>query len=758
MPKSTPGQVIKKPCHSFARIAILALSLGVGGCETAGWGCTARHFRLLSQLVVLCQLLPILSVQAAQDEINKENKILEKESDPLNEAFSAELELLGDEIAQDEVRSASKHRQSILLSPAAISVYSGTQIRASGARNLAEFLRRVPGIDVFEVDPLWPVVGSRAMISRSNHRVLLLHDGREHGVELLGYPLWSTPTFDLEEIERVEVIRGPGSALYGANAFSALVNVTTLADFKNGIDLAAKGGEQGFFQLVGRIRGERDFLDGTLSHSFSIHTERISNPSDPNFLQHNDFRSHAIARYRKGDSVDFSMHAGLVTARFLMYSALGEVNLDDASTAFVMTKAAIKVSPKLKATAQIYLHRNEAQVQLRARVRALDTWLADIPGFHTISNTLDGQLQVDWLPTQDFMLIAGGNLRYTSLSAIQLIPERDDETRAAGFAHAEWRLNPTWQLSAGMRLDGNSKSESALSPRVALIFRPSKNQSFRLGYSLAYRKPVFLENSMHFAFESQHISPQLSQLVDEQLLLDKLRNSLGNPSLVNEKIQSLEAGWRAHLLDDQLQLSLDTFYNRYLDTIYLDIITDLDQLYDLENLPEFFSFQNSDQVFMALGSEAHISYQTPLFNVWANLGIRFLLDEQTRERILDEPVIRVNVGGGLNPQWGPHLDLALHYVSQYTSRSANPENLAKVYLLSLGNAFMLIGRIGYRLRMKNGELDIGLTARLPLFTPFREVNGVPVDPSILDPNDLSATDYGGEKLPHLLAFYLRVNL
>lgn len=127
-----------------------------------------------------------------------------------------EFTLLEEEISADEIESASKHRQSIFWSPSAVTVFTTEQIRSSGANTLHDLLRQVPGFDVYEAKPSYPIVGARALTDDSNNLVLV--DGREALIELSGFPIWAAMSIDIEEVERIEVIRGPGSALYARSS------------------------------------------------------------------------------------------------------------------------------------------------------------------------------------------------------------------------------------------------------------------------------------------------------------------------------------------------------------------------------------------------------------------------------------------------------------------------------------------------------------------------------------------------------------
>jgi outer membrane cobalamin receptor len=220
----------------------------------------------------------------------------------------------------DVVFTASKHRQSIFWSPSAITVFTREDIRTSGAADLADLLRRVPGFDVYRLKPSFPLVGARALTTASNNLILLLVDGREAVTEVSGFALWSSMTIDMDEVERVEVIRGPGSALYGANAFAAVVSITTVADKPpDGGDVLLSAGEKGRQRLFGRVRHTTGLGDGALSFGVGLGAERKRSPSDVQDEVLGYYRSHAYLRYREGRTLDLSLHAGAMFGGGIIY-------------------------------------------------------------------------------------------------------------------------------------------------------------------------------------------------------------------------------------------------------------------------------------------------------------------------------------------------------------------------------------------------------------------------------------------------------
>jgi len=121
---------------------------------------------------------------------------------------------------EETVTSAARHEQDIGMSPSAITVLTREDIRTSGAINLVDLFRMVPGLDVIVNSPAFTSVSGRLNWTQENNHCLVLIDGREANFELLGATVFEVLSITIEDIDRIEVIRGPGSALYGANALS----------------------------------------------------------------------------------------------------------------------------------------------------------------------------------------------------------------------------------------------------------------------------------------------------------------------------------------------------------------------------------------------------------------------------------------------------------------------------------------------------------------------------------------------------------
>src|SRR3982075_1059150 len=126
-----------------------------------------------------------------------------------------------------QVTSVSKRSQKLADAAAAIFVITQEDIRRSGARSIPETLRLVPGLQVARIDQNKWAIGSRGFNGRFDNKLLVLIDGRSVYTPLFSGVYWNVQDVMLEDVDRIEVIRGPGATLWGANAVNGVINVIT---------------------------------------------------------------------------------------------------------------------------------------------------------------------------------------------------------------------------------------------------------------------------------------------------------------------------------------------------------------------------------------------------------------------------------------------------------------------------------------------------------------------------------------------------
>ena len=160
----------------------------------------------------------------------------------------------------ETVSIATGRSQSLQTAPAVASVITAEQIRDTGARDLIDILRLVPGFYLGRTaNPFDPVVAVRGFSSSYNQTVLFMLDGVPQTELVLGDRRTTLGKIPLDLIDRVEVIRGPGSALYGADAYSAVVNIITRREVPEQSQLVLGGGTHATrdVRALGRRQGRR---------------------------------------------------------------------------------------------------------------------------------------------------------------------------------------------------------------------------------------------------------------------------------------------------------------------------------------------------------------------------------------------------------------------------------------------------------------------------------------------------------------------
>ncbi len=141
-----------------------------------------------------------------------------------------------EDVFEESVVTASKGAQSPLDAPNSTSIITEQDIRLSGLVQIPDLLRRLAGVDVMETTNSQTEVSMRGFNQALSNKIIVLINGRSTFVDLLGTTFWASLPIAVEDIERIEVVRGPGSALYGADAFNGVINIITKApgDGKSG--------------------------------------------------------------------------------------------------------------------------------------------------------------------------------------------------------------------------------------------------------------------------------------------------------------------------------------------------------------------------------------------------------------------------------------------------------------------------------------------------------------------------------------------
>jgi iron complex outermembrane recepter protein len=517
-----------------------------------------------------------------------------------------ETALLGDEAAEvpyeETVVTASRRAQSTLESPNATTIITADEIRMSGARTLPELLRRVPGAEVMMMGVASPNVSFRGFNQRISNKVLLLIDGRPEYQDFIGITMWPAITIDLAEIERIEIIRGPGSALYGANAMLGVINVITRAPGTGApAELAAYGGNGGiaggsFIASGGRgvrFRASASYeQEQKWSRDFADGRPDFGSQWADSWLGYRSAHGNLVATYVFNRDFAVSVAGGVNRLYTEIYpiGILRNFNLDGLGG---HVKADAKLGPvKVKffwntltadAGPQYWpIGARSLATQLQSNVFDLEALFQkefQLLGRHRISVGTSGRLK---------------RVAWTYLGGLK------QEIHFAAFLQEEWRPIAPLTLTASYRLDrhpllNNGDPGYAHSPRVSLVWTLFESHAIRGSFATAFRVPTYLESYTD-------LRTPISGLNGASVLTE------GDVRLRPERLLSFELGYRGESVRYGLAWDLALYQNYVNDLITLSAVSPLtaDRAYDAATgsyLLGRSTFQNDPSGYIARGAE-----------------------------------------------------------------------------------------------------------------------------------------------------------
>ena len=706
--------------------------------------------RILGWLAVAVILT---SPARAEDQKSEKNEgALEEELDELQEDDYPDLvgkddesELM-DEFAllmeEDIVYAASKHQQDIAESPSAITVITREQIENTWCTDLVCLLRQVPEVDVLRVMPMFASVGCRALTGEVGDKVLALVDGREINIEFFGVPFWQAVPLNLEDIERIEVIRGPGSALYGANAHSMVVSITTRKATESGTEVFYGSGEHDRNSM--NLRVSQVFGGWRLLLSGGVETADHWRRRDASGRR--DLRVRARVDHQ-GDLGDTMIHLGLSNPEGVLYTAFLPARTRNTLLGHVLLTHQVDWL-----RAQVYMTVLDADMVLGDPLYYQELKMGQFPpNFHFSTSTLDTEVQATLEPFGGNLLIAGGNYRWIAFTSDANRPGEINQHRVGLFLHDEQRLGKDLLLTGGLRFDYNSLTPWVLSPRLAMVWRFTGSQHLRLAFGRAFRKPSLYNSHAHFTgVVGESAFPELG---------DFFLDNFGNEDLDNESITVFEIGYRGRFLEGRLNAEAGMFFNLYRDTI--SFVTEM----AVTNLgmPDLsrsqMEYRNAGREVNSLGGSVSLVYRVKQSLL---LGVNYTFRHSWYVTEPGESAME-EAGKGERVPWEPaHLaNLTFHYFfaaglrvgagAHFASSTDNvmPEHggffdgPASIHAPPL---LFFSGFAAWRIPVSPGWIEVGIRAYNLTGVGFRD------SPSAMRPDGV---EIGGELLGRRMFLYLR---
>jgi outer membrane receptor for ferrienterochelin and colicins len=440
------------------------------------------------------------------------------------------------EIRAETVDAASRRQQLVSEAPSAVTVIDRDEIRKLGRPTLADILRQVRGFYV-SYDRNYSYLGVRGFSRPGdyNTRILFLVNGQRLNDAVTEATLIGTEfPVDVDLIERVEVVRGPGSAIYGSSALFGVVNVVTRPG--SAYDHGQISAEIGSFDAYkGRITAGHQWknevellLSGTWfdrgGQAQLGFPEFVDPPNSDGVARHLDRESYQNATARlqwRGLSLEtgwVDRHKRIPTGAFdTLFGAAG-TETDD-STYYIRGRWEHSFESEWQVIANLSYNRSQYD--------GAYVYGQDLPGEPDRFTLLDGYrsqwLGQDVLVRREFweqLTVTTGvefreNLQQDQFSAEQRAPftrQLDDQRRslqAGPYAEVAWQALPQLSLSAGARYDYYEGRANAWNPRLAAVYQPWDATHLKLLYGTAFRAPNAYEMYYSDGFQTQKPSPDL---------------------------------------------------------------------------------------------------------------------------------------------------------------------------------------------------------------------------------------------------------
>jgi len=448
-----------------------------------------------------------------------------------------------------EVTSVTKSPERLMDAAAAVQVITSEDIRRSGATTLPDLLRLVPGVQVARVTSDSWAVGIRGFTNTLSRSLLVLIDGRSVYSPLFAGVYWDVQDVILNDIDRIEVIRGPGATLWGANAVNGVINIITKsAQATQGAYASLRGGNEDRVIATGRFGGTTS--GGTAYRTYAKYSDRAAE-----FHQDGDDYDAwhlGLAGFRadtdRGAANHLTLQGELYVGKAGQREAISSYNPPstqtveqdaDLSGGHLLGLWKHRVNEKSDTALQFYYDRTHRGVAIFTEDR--DTY--DVEFRHHLS--LGSRHELLW--GAGYRLTSGN---IDSVPTVQFDPEDKTDDVASGFVQDEIRLVPAkWTLTLGTKLEHNDYSGFNTQPNVRVLFTPAAKHALWAAISRALRVPSRVESDL-----------SLTALLDPSI--PAFLRVMGTKDFKPERLTAYEIGYRVQATE-HLFVDLALFHNDY---------------------------------------------------------------------------------------------------------------------------------------------------------------------------------------------------
>jgi iron complex outermembrane receptor protein len=574
------------------------------------------------------------------------------------------------------VETPTRRPQPITRAPSAITVITAEDIRLSGATTLPDVLRNVPGLDVFRVSVSDVNVTARGLNVRTANRLQVFIDGRSLHEDIFNLIFWEQFPVSLEEIERIEVVTSPASALFGTNAFSGVVQIFTKSpETLRGTHVITRGGSAETF--IGTLMHAD--VRGPVGYKFVFEYDRANHYPNPALgrtddqLGREDYRGSGLLEYWPGPDTLLSISGGADGFDRDLDPGFG--SSAQPGLGLIFARGALGY-----AMAKFSHGDFKAQVAYNRLDTDLESGL--FPQGRAVVDAVQTDLQHSLTLGEQHILTGGFSYRYDKGDAPVLIgPDAVQQHQVAGFLQDEFSPHPTLTITGGLRVDSHPDAGVNISPRASVVYAPSEQHSFRASLGTAFRNPSIIDG-------------YLSVKVATGLAAAPTLTLSGNRNLVAEEIIAYELGYRG-LWFDRLKVRLDLFYNDFGRFITLVPSSPVDLMF--QNLPGGYGY----------GGEVGVEW---LPTDWLRLFANYSYQEMSADPLILglAPHHKANVGLFATLPNGLSGSLIVHYVGESEALSL-PIPAGSVPIRA--EAYTQVdARIAYRFSLFGADTEIAVSA------------------------------------------------
>ncbi len=456
-----------------------------------------------------------------------------------------------EELMDMEITSVSKKEEKLFTTPASVFVISNEDINRSGHQSIPEVLRIVPGLHVAKIDSNKWAITSRGFNSMYADKLLVLVDGRSVYTPLYSGVYWDVQDLMLDDVDRIEVVRGPGGTLWGANAVNGIINIVTknAKDTQNNLLTAGTGTEESAFSSLrhGGKLGESAYY--RVYAKYFNHDEAV--------YANGDNANDRYDAFREGFRIDWESseqdHITLQGDYYDGHSAQRTNMTSSTATYEANDNATVRGWNMLTRWTRRYLDNSDISFQFY-----YDQTERDSISLSELRDTYDIDFQHHIQLAKAHNLVWGLGYRHTGDDTkgsytITFNPSSFKEEVFTGFVQDEITLvDDLLKFTVGTKVEKNHYTDYELQPNVRLLWTPDENNTLWASWTRAVTTPS--RSYTHMTNKYVTIASSTSMQFS------------GNSELKSQEVISYELGYRVKP-NTSLSFDLSVFYNEY-DNLY----------------------------------------------------------------------------------------------------------------------------------------------------------------------------------------------